>query len=119
MSKQLVTPAQELQILLEMSRNLIGKAEDHETRITKIEKTMTVDSRASLNIKQRAERHVTTILGGKDSPRYKEHYRGTIRKLWHAYWNNFGITTYRDTPAMLYDQALDFIDKWRPIAEAA
>lgn len=112
MAKQLSAKT-EIQLLLEMSRNLIGKADDHETRLSKLEARMSVDSRNALNIRRRVVQHVTKLLG-------KEHpeYRKSISRLWHDYWNAFGVTSYLDTPAALYDEAIAYIDRWRPIALA-
>lgn len=114
MSKQL-SPSTEIQMLLEMSRNFIGKSENHETRIQTIEKHMTVDSRTALNIRSRALKHVAKTLGGRDSETYKSQYRQTISHLWHDFWQAFGVCSYRDTPTAMYDQAISWIDKWRPI----
>lgn len=122
MSRQIQSMT-EIDKLLVISNNLVtsvkevqGEIGSISSRLEKVEKTMTIDSRSALNIKLRAERHVSGILGGKESDRYKNHYRSTIRRLWHDYWNIFGITTYKDTPSVLYDQAIEFIDKWRPIS---
>lgn len=92
------------------------KLQDHENRINHIENNMICDSRKRFNIKRRAESHVSKVLGGKESPRYKTDYRSTIRQLWMDYWNTFGITTYHDTPALMYETAIQFIDDWVPQA---
>lgn len=114
MSKQLVINP-EVQMLLEMSRNLIGKAEDHETRLITLEKRMTVDSRTALNIKTRAIKHVAKVLGGIEKDLYKNQFRKEISHLWHDFWQAFGVCSYRDTPSAMYDEAIAWIDRWRPL----
>lgn len=79
--------------------------------IRKVTNRLPGDSRMQLNIKTRATKHVTKVLGGTKSPLFKK----TITNLWHDFWNAFAVTTYKDTPAALYDEAISFIDRWRPI----
>ncbi|MBB6731925.1 ORF6C domain-containing protein [Cohnella zeiphila] len=93
---------------------VIPDVQDLKSRVGTLEMNMVCESRKRLNLKKRAESHVTKILGGKDSDAYKNDYRGTIRHLWMDYWQAFGVTTYHDTPAVLYDKAIEFIDEWRP-----
>jgi len=111
MAKQLINTQTEIQMLVEASRNLLTKVEDHEHRITRLENRMTVDYRTALNIRLRAVHHVSKILGDKKHPEFRK----TISHLWHDYWNAFGVCTYKDTPAALYDEAIAFIDRWRPL----
>lgn len=109
------SPAQKqpdrFEILLKATENLLGKVQDHESRITKLENRMIVDSRTALNIRRRAVQHVSRVLGSKDHPEFRK----TISRLWHDYWNAFGVCSYRDTPAALYDEAIAYIDRWRPL----
>lgn len=106
------------ELLLQASENLVRTVVDqkksidnHETRIVTLEKSMTCDSRTALNIRRRVVQHVSKILGSKDHPEF----RRTISRLWHDYWQAFGVCSYRDTPAALYEQAISYIDHWRPI----
>jgi hypothetical protein len=106
---------------LRMEKMLMGleksaeRIQDHENRINTLESRMICDSRMRLNIKRRVEQRVRTLSGSRENnPNYQEMYRSNTRKLWHDYWNAFGVTTYHDTPAALYDTVIEFIDKWVP-----
>lgn len=90
------------------------KIQDHEKRIVSIENNMILDSRKRLNIKRRVEQRVRTLSGPKENTDYQHLYRSYTRQLWHDYWNSFGVTTYHDTPAALYDIVISFIDDWIP-----
>lgn len=81
------------------------------SEIKKVTNRLPGDSRMQLNIKLRATKHVCKLLGGSKSELFKK----TISNLWHDFWNAFGVTTYKDTPAAMYDEAISFIDRWRPI----
>lgn len=109
------------EILLQVSENLastvttvkndVNEIKDQISEIRKITNRLPGDSRMQLNIKMRATKHVSKIVGGPKSPLFKK----TISNLWHDFWNAFAVTTYKDTPAALYDEAISFIDRWRPI----
>jgi hypothetical protein len=90
------------------------KIQNHERRITDIESNMIMDSRKRLNIKRRVEQRVRTLSGPRENADYQHLYRSYTRQLWHEYWNAFGVTTYHDTPAALYETVINFIDEWIP-----
>jgi hypothetical protein len=113
--KQIQSLDTRIELILKASENLIAKSQDHENRISYLEKHMPVDRRSALNIKSAATKHVTAILGGKGSEAYKKHFRETISRFWHDYWQVFGVTSYLETPAKQYDNALDYIKTWRPL----
>lgn len=77
-----------------------------------IESRMPINSRNALNIRRRVVVHVSKILGSSKHPEYRK----TISRLWHDYWQVFGVTSYHDTPAALYDEAIAYIDSWKPIS---
>jgi hypothetical protein len=109
----LKTQPDRYEMLLKASENLINKVGNHEDRIVHIENHMPMNRRKALNLKNLASKHVTSIVGGYGSQGYKDNYRKVIRKLWHDYWNNFGITSYLETPAKMYDTAIQWIQDWR------
>lgn len=78
-----------------------------------IKEHMTVDSRFQQNILASAKKHITKILGGKESEFYKD-YSGTIRTMWADYRQFFGITSYKDTRVNDYNDAMRFINNWQP-----
>lgn len=106
------------ELLLKASENLVSKVEDHESRIVFIEKNVPMNRRKALNIKNLASKRVTSIVGGHGTKGYKENFHKVIRKLWHDYWNNFGVTSYLDTPAQMYDTAIQWIQDWRYIFDS-
>jgi hypothetical protein len=113
MSKSLIDVR--IEKLLTGLESTVGKLQDHEQRISHIESHMICDSRKRLNIRKRAEEQVRKILGPRQNNKdYNAQYRALIRQLWRDYWNAFGVTTYHDTPAMMYQPALEFIDNWVP-----
>lgn len=92
----------------------VEKIQNHETRISRIENTMICDSRKRANISKRVRQRAKSISGSMEQPDYKIKFRSNISRLWHDYWDTFGVTTYLDTPDSLYDTVLDWIDSWKP-----
>lgn len=90
------------------------RIDDHENRLTKVENHMIVDSRKQNAINAYAKSHVSKLLGGKDSAAHKTDFKRYMSWLWTDYREMFGITSYRDTRAIDYDRALEWIDTWRP-----
>lgn len=106
-------------VLLQASENILGKVvvhdgvlQSHDERIALIESRMPVNSRNALNIRRRVVTRAAKILGSNKHPEYRK----TISRLWHDYWQVFGVTSYHDTPAALYDEAIAYIDAWKPIS---
>jgi hypothetical protein len=109
------------EILLKVSENLANTVTTLKDDVSGIRKEISEmktvvnrlpgDSRMQLNIKTRATKKVVQILGNPKNPLFKK----TISNLWHDFWQAFAVTTYKDTPAALYDEAISFIDRWKPM----
>lgn len=109
------------ELLLKVSENLatsvqtvvsdVSSIKNEISEIRKITNRLPGDSRMQLNIKTRATKRVVQVLGTPKNPLFKK----TITNLWHDFWQAFAVTTYKDTPAALYDEAISFIDRWKPI----
>lgn len=109
------------ELLLQASENLVRSVVDLRTENTEIKKDIQEikkvvnrfpgDSRMQLAIKTRATKKVVMVVGTTNSPLFRK----TISALWHDFWQAFAVTTYKDTPAALYDEAISYIDRWKPI----
>lgn len=119
---KLMVITQNLAIALQSNNERHDKTDeillDYGKRIVYIETHMTLDSRKQQNILAHGKRHITKILGGTNSPRYKTDYRKTIQWMWSDYRNFFGVVSYKDTAAADYDRAIEWIDAWRPLSLA-
>jgi phage anti-repressor protein len=85
-----------------------------ETRVGKLENTMTVDYGQQVTPKEIVNKTAVHFLGGKNSPAYKQIGQKVFQAIWRAYKNRFGITSYRDTPATKYDDAKNYLSRWMP-----
>lgn len=108
-------PMDRWDIMLKTSQNMLSKIQDHDHRIVSLEKRMDkvpADYRHIQSIHKCAVDRVTEVLGGYGTPRYKEHFRKMIARLWMDYRSLFGIVSYHDTPTGLYEQAISYIKHW-------
>lgn len=106
------------EVLLRVSENMITKLQNHDERLEAVEKKVSRfpgDTRMQLAIKTHLVKHVAAVSNGVKSPSFKEN----LSRCYHAYWQAFGVTTYKDTPAGMYDEAIAWIDRWRPIVVVA
>lgn len=108
-------------VLLQVSENLAKTVTDIKDDLSGVHKDIQEmkkvvnrfpgDSRMQLSIKTHATKKVAQIVGGTTNPLFRK----TISALWHDFWQAFAVTTYKDTPAALYDEAISYIDRWKPI----
>ncbi|WP_321833818.1 ORF6C domain-containing protein [Clostridium butyricum] len=60
---------------------------------------------------------VITILGGKESPAYKELGKKAFRQCWKDYKNKLGVASYKDTPLKDFELGKKVIIDWNPNRE--
>jgi hypothetical protein len=109
------------EILLQASENLVRTVSDMKEDLSGVKKDigemkkvvnrLPGDSRMQLAIKTRATKKVAQIVGSPSNPLFRK----TISALWHDFWQAFAVTTYKDTPAALFDEAISYIDRWSPM----
>lgn len=94
-------------------------------RLDHIENTMTIDYGQQQELRNIAKCRALTIIGGKDSRAYtfiypsKGEFDKPIRlygrlnsRMWHDYQDYFKINSYRNTPAVRYEEAVAYLKRW-------
>ena len=85
-----------------------------EEKIEYLENNMTIDTRQQYEIRERGQKKVIAILGGYESVAYERMSRILFSSLWGDYKRYFKLTSYKDTLKSRYDEALEYIEDWRP-----
>lgn len=85
-----------------------------EEKIEYLENNMTIDTRQQYEIRERGQKKVIAILGGYESVAYERMSRILFSSLWGDYKRYFRLTSYKDTLKSKYDEALEYIEDWRP-----
>ena len=85
-----------------------------ETRVEKLENTMTVDYSQQECLRELANRVVINALGGKSSSAYKMISGRAFAELWRHYKHVMQVNSYKNTPVVDFDKAKDIILTWKP-----
>lgn len=103
-------------IALRQTADVMDKLPQIESRMDKIENTTTVDYGQQLAIRKAGNSRVKGILGGKNSPAYKNNSirSSAYSALWNDYQDYFGINSYSNTLKKDCDRGLRYIASWTP-----
>ena len=114
--KQL-TPMQMLELQFEVLKDHEKKLIEVDEKVANLENTMTIDYGQQEVIQRIAKERLVDVLGGKDTPAYKELSKKVFSNLWKRYKQVFHVASYKDTAKKDYEAAIDYIKKWEPNKE--
>jgi hypothetical protein len=111
-----------MELLREDIEKLSAKSDHHDFKIKEIDnktdylkENMILDSRGIKKIHTAGQQKVIKVLGGKDSPAYKELSMIVFKNFWVHYCHRMGrITCLKDTRAEDFNKAMEHIEKWAP-----
>lgn len=86
-------------------------------RMTKIENNTTIDYSQQEEIRHLVNKKVMEVLGGKDTPAYKELSKKVYCSIWNDYKRKLNVNSYRNTSVKNYDYARDVLESWVPSRE--
>lgn len=75
---------------------------------------MRIDSLQQQELQQSVKRVVVQALGGMESNAYEELSRKVFPAFWKEFKQHFKVPRYPDLPKMKFDEAMRFIELWRP-----
>jgi len=89
--------------------------DEHEERLRALEDNMTVDFRQQRLLQNKAKSKAIEALGGAESQAYKDNsVRGRVfSAIWRDYKDYFMIASYRDTPRIDFNKAMEYLDGWQ------
>lgn len=114
--KQL-SPIEQLQLQNEAILEVNTKTNMLDDRITTLEERMTIETGKQKVLQDLVKKKVTAILGGKDTPAYKELGKKAFSKCWHDYKTTMQVASYKDTPVKDFELAKKVIIDWEPNRE--
>ncbi len=94
-----------------------NKQQQMDARITTLEERMTIETGKQKVLQDLVKKKVTAILGGKDTPAYKELGKKAFSKCWHDYKTTMQVASYKDTPVKDFELAKKVIIDWEPNRE--
>lgn len=105
--------SKELQAIFTIDR----KQQEIETRVDKLENTMTIDYTQQETLRQIANRVVITALGGQRAPAYKIIGGKAFAEMWRSYKRKMQVNSYKNTATKDYEKGQDVIATWVPDVE--
>jgi phage anti-repressor protein len=94
-----------------------AKQQEIESRVDKLENTMTIDYSQQEEIRVKATQRVVQVLGGKDVPAYKELNKKAFSEMWRDYKKALDVNSYRNTAVKEFNKGLSFVSGWKPNRE--
>ena len=109
--------SKEMQALLLLDQRTVQQ----DARLTALENTMTVDYSQQQALKKAVGRVVVEALGGKAAPAYNDpHVRGKLFSECNRDVQDwFRVNSVCNVPRKRYDEALDYIQRWKPSTNSA
>ncbi|OBY11935.1 ORF6C domain-containing protein [Clostridium paraputrificum] len=93
------------------------KAVEMDNRITNLEERMTIETGSQKVLCDLVNKKVMAVLGGKDTPAYRELGKKVFRQCWNDYKKILDVASYKDTPVKDFDLAKKVIIDWKPNRE--
>lgn len=90
---------------------------DITNRIEKLENNMTIDYSQQEELRTLAVKKVVAILGGKNTPAYKELNKKAFSSIWRDFKRVMDVNSYKNTSVKMFENARKIIIEWQPDRE--
>ncbi|WP_197260587.1 Rha family transcriptional regulator [Brevibacillus laterosporus] len=102
--------SKELQAIVMIDKRTV----EIENRLLNLEQTKTVDYSQQQVLNSLCKRKVMEIIGGKESPAYKQIVFKVFKAVWNDYQEYFAVNSYRNTATKDFEKAKEFLQRWTP-----
>lgn len=114
--KQL-SPIEMMELQFKIIKDHDKKFEEVDEKIEVLSNSMTIDYGQQEVIHRIAKERIVVVLGGKDTPAYRELSKKVFSNLWKRYKQVFHVASYKDTAKKDFEEAINYIKKWEPSKE--
>lgn len=105
--------SKELQAILMLDEKTL----EIDNRVTDLENRMTIETGNQKVLSDLVNKKVMAVLGGKDTPAYKELSKKAFSQCWKDFKRIVGVASYKDTAIKDFDFAKKVIIDWQPNRE--
>ena len=105
--------SKELQAILMLDEKTV----EIDNRLSNLEERMTIETGAQKTLCDLVNKKIMAVLGGKDTPAYKELSKKAYSQWWKDYKRIVGVASYKDTAIKDFDFARKVIIDWKPNRE--
>ena len=106
-----------LELQFKYAKEVKEKVEKVDERVTTLEERMTIETGAQKTLQDLVNNKVIAVLGGKDTPAYRELGKKAFRQCWKNFKDILQVASYKDTPVKDFDFAKKVIIDWQPNRE--
>lgn len=103
-----------LELALQAALQHTREIKEIKTDVDYLKGSMRIDSLQQQEIQSAANQSVTQALGGKESDAYATISKKVFSAFWNEFKKYFKVPRYGDIPKVKHDEALRFIQMWRP-----
>lgn len=107
-------PQNSLELALRAALKHEQEIKSIKTDVDYLKDNMRIDGMQQQEIQRAANRSITHALGGKESNAYQQISKKTFSSFWNEFKQYFKVPRYGDIPKLKHDEALRFIELWRP-----
>ena len=108
---------EQLQLQNQAILEVNDKVDGLDSRIEGLENRMTIETGKQNVLRILVNKKVSAILGGNDSPAYKELSKKAFSKCWNDFKSIMQVASYKDTPIKDFELAQKVIIDWQPNRE--
>ncbi|WP_300902281.1 ORF6C domain-containing protein [uncultured Clostridium sp.] len=112
-----MSPMELLQLQYDVLKEHDKRLEEVDEKINAITNSMTIDHGQQEVINRIAKERLVQVLGGKDTPAYRELSKKVFSNFWKTYRLAFHVGSYKDTAKKNYEEAIKYIKSWEPSKE--
>lgn len=105
--------SKEIQAILMLDEKTV----EMDNRLTNLEERMTIETGAQKTLCDLVNKKIMAVLGGKDTPAYKELSKKAYSQCWKDFKRIVGVASYKDTAIKDFDFAKKVIIDWKPNRE--
>ena len=115
MEKQIKIPKTDREILLlsvKVQEETAQRVDKLELIVNGLENTLTIDHGQQLKLQSICKSRIISLLGGKDTPAYKELSKQLFSFIWRDFKQYFNISSYRDCLITDFENAVNYLKTW-------
>lgn len=116
-SQKQLGPMDQLKLQYQVLEQHEQKLDSVIEKVEMIEDRMTIETGKQKTLCDLVNRKVMAILGGKNTPAYKELNKKAFSQCWRDFKEVLGVASYKDTPIKDFDLAKKTIIDWQPNRE--
>ena len=109
-----LSPLEQLRVQYQVLEDHQEKINEMSIKVNKLENRMTIDYGQQQELHTLANRSVIKVLGGKDTPAYKELSKKAFSTIWRDFKRVMNVSSYRNTAVKEFERAVRFLKEWKP-----